>query len=243
MLDGIRQRLKDRKSRDRRGEYSLRKHLGRLRREGRLPQIGLASVALLTVGGLTFGRCDASDITGPSAPVASTETRGAVTPSAATFSETEKENTVERNVVFTGVNPCNGDAVVANGRRHDKFTSRAVVSPTGEVTIEIDHHLNDSFKGLAANNPEQLYTGSDVHRDRFVLGTDGADHPDMTNEHIISQGSAPNWILHMRQKSRVRFDDPLNPTVTFEGHASCPPTSACTIAGGCIDRPLSVSVE
>jgi hypothetical protein len=234
MLEEFRQRL-----RDRRGKYSLRKHVSRLRREGRLPQIALAVLAVLTLGGVTFARCEASSITGPSSVAETPADRNTASGSVTTAAETFRENTVERNVVFTGVNPCNGDAVTATGKRHDKFTARTIVSPTN-VTIEVDHHINDSFRGEAINNPGQLYTGSDVHRDRFELGSEGVEHPDLTNEHLISQGPAPNWILHMRQKSKVRFDDPLNPTVTFEGHASCPPTSECTVAGGCVDRSLEV---
>lgn len=149
MLDEFRQRL-----RDRRGKYSLRRHLGRLRREGRLRQIVLAAVGLLTVGGLAFGRCQGSSITGPSDPMAETPVRGtvtaggSVTPSASLGSETFKENTVERNVVFSGVNPCNGDMVKAMGKRHDKI--RIVASPT---SFAVDHHINDSFHGEAIDDP------------------------------------------------------------------------------------------
>ena len=238
MLDGLRQRLKDRGPRERRGGYSVRKHLGRLGREGRLPQIGLAAVALLTIGGLAFGQCDASSLTGPSAssetPVASTVAGGSVAP-ASIGSETFKENTVERNVVFTGVNPCNGDMVRAVGKRHDKI--RIVATPTSFTT---DHHINDSFRGEAVNDPAQAYTGSDVHSDRFEIGIDGVEHRELTNEHLIAQGQAPNWILHVHQRSDFRFDDPLNPAVTFKGHASCPPESQCTLPGGCVDRELEV---
>lgn len=237
MLDGLRHRLKD--PRERRGGYSVRKHLGRLRREGRLPQIGLAAVALLTIGGLAFGQCDASSLTGPSAsseaPLTSTVAGGSVTSAASVGSETFKENTVERNVVFSGINPCNGDMVRAIGKRHDKI--RIVATPTSFTT---DHHINDSFRGEAVNDPSQAYTGSDVHTDRFEFGIDGVEHRELTNEHLIAQGQAPNWILHVHQRSDFRFEDPLNPVVTFKGHASCPPESPCTLAGGCVDRELEV---
>lgn len=237
MLDEFRQRL-----RDRRGKYSLRRHIGRLRREGRLRQIGLAAVALLTVGGLAFGRCQGSSITGPSDPMTETPVRGSVTsggsattPTAGLGSETFKENTVERNVVFSGVNPCNGDMVKAMGKRHDKI--RIVASPT---SFAVDHHINDSFHGEAIDDPNQDYTGSDVHSDSFEIGIDGVEHREITNEHLIAQGPAPNWILHVHQRSDFRFADPLNPAVTFKGHASCPSDSRCTVAGGCVDRDLTL---
>lgn len=238
MLDEFRQRMKDR-----RGRYSLRKHIGRLRREGRLPQIGLAAVAVLTIGGLAFARCQNS-ITGPET-VAETPAGGAGTASgsvATSESETIRENLHFRKIAFAGVNPCNGDVVTAIGHRHEKFTTTTIISPT-DITIEIDHHMNDAFQGEARNNPEQLYTGSDVHKDRFVLGAEGVEHPDLTNEHLISKGSAPNWILHMHQKSKVKFSDPLNPTATFKAHASCPSTSECMLPEGCVDRDLELLPE
>lgn len=242
MLDELRQRLKDRPPRERRERYSTRRHFARLRREGRLPQIGVASAALLTIGGLAFGRCDASGVTGPSSsdtgmPVANAVAAGSIAMSSAGVgSETFKENTVERNVVFSGVNPCNGDLVKAFGKRHDKI--KIVASPT---SFAADHHINDSFRGEAIEDPTQAYTGSDVHTDRFEIGIDGVEHRELTNEHLISQGPAPNWILHVHQRSDFRFDDPLNPTVSFKAHASCPPESQCTMPGGCVDRELSVA--
>jgi hypothetical protein len=116
-----------------------------------------------------------------------------------------------------------------------------VISPTDptDARIFIDHHINDSFRGEEIGNPEQVYTGSDVHKDRFELTGEEVEHPDLTNEHIISQGPDPNWILHVHQKTKVRADDPLNPTVTFKAHASCSDLAACKdLPGGCIDRQM-----
>lgn len=234
MLQGFRQRLDER-----RGKYSLLKHIGRLRREGRLPRVGLAAAAVLAVGGFAFARCEASSITGPSEQLAeaprTTAISGGDVATATVGSETFRENTVERNVVFVGINPCNGDAVRAFGKRHDRF--KAAVSPTSAT---LDHHINDSFRGEAINNPTQVYTGSDVHQDRAAIGVDGVEHRELTNEHLISQGPAPNWILHVQQRSDLRFTDPVNPVVTFSGHASCPPQSRCTREGGCPDAVMSV---
>ncbi len=242
MLDGFRQRLRDRSPRDRRAKYSLRAHVARLRREGRLPQIALAAVAVLTIGGLAFARCQDS-ITGPSAPVAETPAGGAVTAGGSVTtstaslggSETFQENTVRRDVVFSGINPCNGATVKAFGKRHDKI--KIVASPT---SFAVDHHINDSFRGEAVDDPEQIYTGSDVHKDQFEVGIDGVEHRELTNEHLIAQGPTPNWILHVHQRSEFRFDDIFNPTVTFEGHASCPPESRCTRPEGCPDQGLTL---
>src|SRR5687768_13122467 len=170
MLDGLRHRLKD--PRERRGGYSVRKHLGRLQREGRLPQIGLAAVALLTIGGLAFGQCDASSLTGPSssfteAPSATVGAGGSVATSTASLgAETFRENTMDREFVFTGVNPCNGEPVIARGKRHDRIA--ATVSASG--SFDADHHLNDSFKsvaidaqGVEVTDPDREYVGGDVH--------------------------------------------------------------------------------
>lgn len=235
MLQEFRQRLNER-----RGKYSLRKHVTRLRREGRLPRVGLAAAAVLAVAGFAFARCEASSITGPTeqsaeAPPASTISGGDVATATIGGSENFTENTVERNVVFVGINPCNGDAVRAFGKRHDRF--RAAVSLTSAT---LDHHINDSFRGEAINNPAQIYTGSDIHQDRAEIGVDGVEHRELTNEHLISQGPAPNWILHVHQRSNLRFDDPVNPVVTLSGHASCPPQSRCTRPGGCPDAVMSV---
>src|SRR5687767_15880964 len=120
---------------DRRRGYSFRRHFARLRQEGRLPQIALAAVAVMIVGGITFGRCQGDSITGPSAPAAegsaptavATSTSGSVAPTTApgpadAVPPPFRENTVERNAMFTGVNPCNGEPVVARGRRHDRLS-------------------------------------------------------------------------------------------------------------------------
>lgn len=246
MLDEFRKHL-----RDRRGRYSLRKHLGRLRREGRLPQIGLATVALLTLGGVAFARCQDS-ITGPP-PVAETPVGGAVssggsvgTPSASIGGESFREHTMNRDFVFTGINPCNGEPVVARGRRHDRLT--ATISLSGN--FDADHHLNDSFKSVAVDaqgvevtDPELEYVGGDVHNDRMsIYFPDGASHRELTNEHLSRRGGGDHWVLHLDQRSEFRLGD-LEPTVTVKGHASCPPTSHCKLADGCPDRTFHPVTE
>lgn len=60
MLDQFRQRW-----RDRRGQYSLRGHIARLKRERRLVRVGAGALAAVIVAGVAFGQCQ-SNITGPS---------------------------------------------------------------------------------------------------------------------------------------------------------------------------------
>ena len=251
MLDGFRQILRDRTPRERRGRYSVRKHVSRLHREGRLPQIGLAVVAVLTIGGLAFGQCDASSIAGPS-PVTETTVAGAVTAggsvntsTAGLGAETFRDNTVNREFVFTGINPCNGEPVIARGRRHDRIA--ATVSASG--SFDADHHLNDAFKsvaidaqGLEVTDPELEYVGGDVHNDRmsvnFLDGT--TSHRELTNERLSRRGGGDHWVLHLDQRTEFTVEDP-EPKITIKGHASCPPTSRCSLADGCPDRTFSVT--
>jgi hypothetical protein len=232
MLDGFRQRFSERRS-----KYSLRKHIGRLRREGRLPQIGLAAVAVLTIGGLAFARCQGNSITGPSAPAAEDRAPGVMA--------TVIENTMQRDAVFTGRNPCNGDLVVAKGKRHDKLSN--TFSASG---FTADHQINDSFKGVPLDaqgvevtDPEFEYVGSDVHSDKMVVNfLDGTTttHRELTNEHLSRRGGGDHWVLHVDQ--RMRFSgDPTNPTVDVEvkGHASCPDKTHCKLPDGCPDQAFT----
>jgi hypothetical protein len=245
MLKGFRMR-----SGDRRQRYSLRRHIARLKQEGRLPQIALAAMAVAIGGGIAFGQCDSSSITGPSEPVAAspnsppvTSISGSVASASLGGSETFKDNTVERDVVFTGRNPCNGELVVARGKRHDKISMTASTN-----SFEVDHHLNDSFKsvaldeaGVEVNGPDLEYVGSDVHKDRLTIGLDGTQHRELTNEHLTRPGG-PNWIFHLHQTSEFSYTDPQNASVSMRGHASCPPTSRCTMPGGnCPDRMFTLT--
>ena len=237
------------KSSDRRQGYSFPRHLSRLKQEGRLPQIGLAAMALVIAGGLTFGRCQGDSITGPSTAtearpqtmLASSATGSLAPATVPTF----RENTVDRNAVFVGVNPCNGEPVVARGSRHDRIS--ATVTAAGN--FEADHHINDSFKSVATDaqgvevaDPEAEYVGGDVHNDRlsvdFVEGV--TSHRELTNERLSRRGGGDHWVLHMDQRSEFRADDPLNPTVSIKGHASCPPTSQCRLPDGCPDQAFSL---
>jgi hypothetical protein len=230
MLDGFGRRFRERRS-----KYSLRKHIGRLRREGRLPQIGLAAVAVLTIGGLAFARCQGDSITGPSAPAAEDRAPG--------VTAAVVENTMFREAVFTGKNPCNGDLVVARGKRHDKLSN--TFSASG---FHSDHHINDSFKsvpldaqGVEVTDPEAEYVGSDVHNHKMVINfLDGTTTDrDLTNEHLSRRGGGDHWVLHVVQILRFTADDPANPTIELKGHASCPEKTHCTLPDGCPDQAFT----
>ena len=127
MFNEFRQRV-----RDRREQYSLRRHFGRLERERRLPHLRAGTLAPIIGAGMTFGQSQSSNIPGPGENLTTSNAGGAANaslvsePDAFTF----QEKTVQRNVVFTGVNPCNGDAVRLEGSRYEKIRISAGVTYT-----------------------------------------------------------------------------------------------------------------
>jgi hypothetical protein len=78
--------MAEERRKDRRRGYSFRQHFKRFKVEGRLKQIGLPTAAVLLVAGLTFGRCDSSSITGPSAVSEETAPTTSQTPGPTTSS-------------------------------------------------------------------------------------------------------------------------------------------------------------
>lgn len=239
---GFRQEPGERR-RDRRRAYSFRRHFARIKQEGRLPQVAGAAVALLIVGGIAFGQCRGDSITGPSAPTASAD--GSVAPGTALAPVPSfRENTVDRDFLFTGQNPCNGDPVVARGHRHDKYS--ITVSAAGDVSI--DNHINDAFKsvpvdaqGIEVADPELEYVGSDVHNSKFTVNfPDGASRREITNEHLSRRGGGDHWVLHIDQRTEFSADDFDNPKVEVKGHASCPDKTRCTSPGDCPDRAFTI---
>ena len=223
-----------RRLRDRRSEYSFRKHLGRLKKEGRLTQIGIAAAAVLVVSGITFGRCQSSNITGPSQQ---SETAPVLQPSPS-LTTTETTSETFRNFAFTGYNPCNGDAVAGTGTRHElvHFTINA------DGSTKIKKHTNDAWKGKAADD-QTKYSASDVHDDMQENSGTTFEHRDINNEHLISEGRSPNWILHLVQKTYIDALDPTKNSVEVKGFAKCPPTSSCSFPDGCPDLQLSLALE
>lgn len=233
MLHEVRQRL-----RERRGEYSLRRHVARLRREGRLPRIGVGVLLAVVVAGATFAQCDTTSITGPvedvalsSAPVA-TVTSGSLAPEPERLEF--KEKTVQRNVIFTGVNPCNGDAVRLEGTRYE-----SIRISVGAGYFDSHHRIRDwCMRGYAIGNPEQKYTGRDEHEHHLKITTAGLDEEFETWEYLKALGSEPDWKLRLYQRYKARYDDPLNARVEFRSKASC--EHNCTLPEGCVDREFTL---
>lgn len=233
MLREVRQRL-----RERRGEYSLRRHVARLRREGRLPRIGVGVLFAVVVAGATFAQCDTTSLTGPvedvalsSAPLA-TVTSGSLAPEPERLEF--KEKTVQRNVIFTGVNPCNGDAVRLEGTRYE-----SIRISVGTGYFDSHHRIRDwCMRGYAIGNPAQKYTGRDEHEHHLKITTAGLDEEFETWEYLKALGSEPDWKLRLYQRYKARYDDPLDMRVEFRSKASC--EHNCTLPEGCIDREFTL---
>lgn len=229
MLVGFRQRL-----RERRGRYSIRRHIARLTREGRLPQLLGGTLAVVIVAGVTLGRCESSSITGPSEPAAeisASVVSGSVVSDPDNF--TFKEKIVQRNVVFVGVNPCNGDAVRLEGTRYEKIRISV-----GVGYFDSHHKIHDScMRGYAINEPKQKYKGSDEHEHHLKITTAGVDDELETQEELEALGSEPDWKFRLYQRYKARFDDPLDMRVEYRARGSC--ESRCELPGGCIDREFT----
>jgi hypothetical protein len=230
---------------DRRRVYSFRRHFARLKQEGRLPQVASATVALLIVAGVTFGQCRGDSITGPSA---TTSASGSVAPATSLVPASDlpppfTENVKERPAFFLGTNPCNGEPVIAKGKRHDKLS--ASFSAT---SFQADHHINDSFKGVPLDaqgaeitDPAFEYVGSDVHNHKTTINfLEGqTTDRDLTNEHLSRRGGGDHWVLHVVQITKFSAEDPDNPTVEMKGHASCPDKTHCTLSNDCPDQAFT----
>ena len=57
--------MSEERRQDRRGRYSFRGHLRRLRTAGRLKTLGLATATVLVIAAVTFARCESSRVSGP----------------------------------------------------------------------------------------------------------------------------------------------------------------------------------
>ena len=235
MLDKFRQQL-----RERRGGYSFRGHLARLKREGRLPRAAGGILAAVIVAGVAFGRCESSSITGPDESAADYAARttsltgGSVVPDPDPDRFTFEEKLVQRNVVFTGVNPCNGDAVRLEGTRYEKIRISA-----GVGYFDSHHHIRDwCLRGYAINDRRQKYEATDEHEHHLKITTAGLDEETETQEYLKALGSEPDWRLKVYQRYRVRYEDPLNIKVAFRAKASC--DHECALPGGCIEREFTL---
>lgn len=233
--------------RDRRGDYSFSKHLGRLKREGRLPRLGLATLAVVLVAAVTFGQCESS-ITGPSETAANGGTidgpalTGSITPPIGTpdggNGDVFKQRTVERNVVFVGVNPCNGDAVRAVGTRYEALTL-IVREPS---YFESRSRIKDRFYGYAINDPPPhptRYKGEDEHEHNEVISPTRLETEVETHEHLIALGPEPDWKLFFYERRRTDPTRPLHTKIDYRAKASC--SYRCSLPGGCVDREMSLA--
>ena len=239
--------------RERRGDYSFTKHLARLKREGRLPQIGLGTVAVVLLAAMSFGRCD-SNITGPASGPSYTTSSGSLTPltgedggvapspgtGGTSGSETFKDRTVDRDFVFTGTNPCNGDAVRAEGHRHEYIRITTGTNSSGPY-FSSTHHMRDHFKGFALNDPEQKYRGEDEHREDRRFSATKFDEHIHTEEYLKAYGPEPDFSLYLHY--RLKFQPTtLNIEPEFTAKARC--HGQCSKSAGCPDQDfVLVSVK
>jgi hypothetical protein len=225
--------------RDRRGDYSFKKHLARLKREGRLPQIGLGTMAVVLMAAVTFGRCESS-ITGPeteadAGSVESPSLHGTGMPGTDVF----KQRTVERNVVFVGVNPCNGDAVRAEGTRYESLT---LITREEAGYFESRSKIRDYFRGYAINDPvppPTRYKGEDEHEHNEIISPTRLESEVETHEHLVAIGPEPDWKLFFYERRRTDPLQPWNTRVDYRAKASC--SHQCSLPEGCIDREMSLA--
>jgi hypothetical protein len=280
MLNELRQRL-----RDRRGRYSLPRHLARLKREGRLPRIGAAAVAAIFAAAVSFGRCQSPSITGPSEVAESsfsgTPAGGSVSPSSYSSNDHDsdsdsdsdsedsdsdkivpgldsdsdgdsdsdnvpivdvpplkfEEKTFQRDVVFTGSNPCNGETYEARGTRRDHI--QMAVAPD---YFESRHRIHDKFQGFAVLDlpPRPTkYRGEDYH-DHYekVVFAERSDYLLVTAEELVAVGSEPDWTLTYFERRYVDVMKPWNSRYVIAAKGRC--KGKCTLPGGCPDVEFKV---
>lgn len=230
------------RSGDRRQKYSFREHLARLKREGRLPQIGLATAAILIAGGVTFGQCKGDSITGPSEPLAESSTMpasgGSVAHASTLFDV--KERTVQRDFVLQGQNPCNGDPYVVRGTRRSYFRNWAGVNENGEY-FNITSVDEDDLKGFAVNDSRQRYEHRDKHefnfRNKLVYDPPKFDWHRHSEEKIKAIGSDPDFTMYFHERLKITPLDPSDMRAEYISKAKC--DGQCTQPGGCVEQDFA----
>jgi hypothetical protein len=281
MFDEFQRRL-----RDRRGRYSLRRHIARLKRERRLPQISAGVLAAVIAAGVAFAQCQSSSITGPSEQASEPSIPGAtaggsVSPahnsndsdsdtdgdSDSEDSDSDKlipgldsdsdgdsdsdnipdleppplqfeEKTFQRDLVFTGANPCNGETYEAQGTRRDHFKSTA----TADV-FESRHRFQDKFQGFAVIDlpPRPTrYKGEDEH-DHYtkVVWAEGSDSELETEEELVAVGPEPDWTFKYYERRKIDMTNPMNSRYEVRARGRC--KGKCTLPGGCPDVDFKLS--
>jgi hypothetical protein len=224
--------------RDRRGDYSFKKHLARLKREGRLPQIGLGTLAVVLVAAVTFGRCE-SNITGPSETVAQSPN----SPQASTLFDV-RERTVQRDFVFQGENPCNGDSYIVRGTRRTFFRNWAGVNEHGQY-FNITSVDEDHLKGFAVSDSKQKYEQRDKHefnfRDKLLYDPPKLDWHRHSEEHIKAIGDDPDFTMYLHERLKITPLDLSDMKAEYISKAKC--DGRCVQPGGCVEQDfITISV-
>ena len=234
------------RSGDRRQKYSLRQHLARLKREGRLPQLGLATVAILLVGGLSFGQCKGDSITGPGEPRTESTTipagGGSVAPATTLFDV--RERTVQRDFVFQGQNPCNGDPYIVKGTRRTYFRNWAGVNENGQY-FSITSVDEDNLKGFAVNDDRQRYEQRDRHEFNFVnklvYDPPKFDWHRHSEERLKASGEDPDFTMYLHERLKITPLDLSDMTAEYVSKAKC--DGRCMQPGGCVEQDfVTISV-
>jgi hypothetical protein len=188
---------------NRRERYSLRGHLGRLRRSGRLKQVALVTVAVVAIGGIAFGRCSSSGITGPS-EVASTR------PSADLLGGGSNELTKPINNTFKFpfskkvLNECNGQWVTVSGEMHMEQYAH-VMNDGGFHSHE---YTTDNLKGVSDDGTTQ-YTSSDQHHDASRFDATSAYILSYKYDKLIANGPQPDFFVRVKTVMKYDATDPL----------------------------------
>jgi hypothetical protein len=215
---------------NRRGRYSLRGHLARLARSGRLKYVALVTVAVVAIGGITFGRCSSSNITGPS-PVATKSQPSADLLGGGSGSPTQPTNETfsfpfEKDVV----NECNGQLVHLSGTMH----LEEYAHPMPDFGFHSHDHQIDHLKGVSMDGSTQ-YVASDEHLDaqRFSLSENYISH--YTYDKLIANGPQPDFFVRTKMVMRYSPTDPLGspPVPQIDVDSDC--KGQCRPGERCVD--------
>jgi hypothetical protein len=215
---------------NRRERYSLRGHLGRLRRSGRLKQVALVSAAVVAIGGIAFGRCSSSGITGPSEVATATQPSADLLGGGSGSEFKPINNTFKFPVARDVVNACNGQPVHLTGEVHVEQYSHA--KETGE--FHSHEHVIDQLKGASMDGTTQ-YTASDEHLDAsridFVDGKAYMSH--YRYDKLIANGPQPDFFVRTKSVMKFNAEDLLGsppvPEIDFDVDCkgTCRPGEKC----------------
>jgi hypothetical protein len=137
--------MAEERRKDRRRGYSFRQHFKRFKVEGRLKHISVPMAAVLLVAAVTFGRCDSSSITGPSAETEQTATSPTPGPTTSTASgglEGGALRLVKKTIgrfpsnLLSMIHPCKPDKTFTkrDGRMEVEFEDEEELDENGKRT-------------------------------------------------------------------------------------------------------------